>query len=205
MAAKKSNPKKVAYLWGAGATHAEAQHLGSNVSLLMRDSERFGDGITTRILKRTGRGAVTAFGAEEGAVDIEKLISLLAASGNDAHSLLAEKMRKKYFMELRESLDRAKILSSPDLAISLFGMHNNAKFKTTVEILSGIITTNHDGLLQLASQKAFGSRHLYCPNEIVRPNMASTQFCCQFDVVPQGCRIFSATRAARPLTWSSGS
>ena len=54
---EKPSPKRVIYLWGAGATHAEAQHLGASVSLLMRDNKHFGEGIATRILKVVRRDA----------------------------------------------------------------------------------------------------------------------------------------------------
>jgi hypothetical protein len=156
MPMKKPRPKRVAYLWGAGATHAEAQLLGSKVSLLMRDSPRYGEGITTRILRRTG--AVSSFGAEgDGSVDIEKLISLLAASGKQSHADLAERLRENYFVELKASLFDAKVLNNPGLAIRLFEMHANPNFQRDVEILAGVITTNHDGLLQLASQRVFGA------------------------------------------------
>lgn len=79
--AHRPQPKKVVYLWGAGATHAEAQRLGVRTSLLMRDHKHFGPGITTRILQRT-KGAAAAYGEGEG-VDIEKLITLLSGSGID--------------------------------------------------------------------------------------------------------------------------
>src|ERR1043166_217315 len=156
---RKPNPKQVVYLWGAGATHAEAQRLGAAVSLLMRDTEGFGEGITTRILKRTGPEATSSFSGGQG-VDIEKLISLLAASGTDAHSRLAEDMRANYFDELRASLATANVLDNPQLAIQLLRMHCDAIFQSEVETLSGIITTNHDGLLQVASQRVFGAVNL---------------------------------------------
>src|ERR1700681_3125160 len=93
-----STPKRVVYLWGAGATHAEAQRLGGTISLLMRDSEIAGEGITTRILRRMGREIVSSFSGEEaGNVDIEKLITLLSGSGNEIHTDLAEKLRQNYF------------------------------------------------------------------------------------------------------------
>src|SRR5690349_6257015 len=147
MAKKGPSPKKIVYLWGAGATHAEVQRLGTTISLLMRDTDDFGRGITTRILRRTGSAAVSSYGLGQG-VDIEKLISLLGASGNDKHFKLAERMRVDYFMELRASLVRAKLLRDPQLAIQLLAMHKDPKFSQEVESLSGIITTNHDGLLQ---------------------------------------------------------
>jgi hypothetical protein len=152
----KLNPKRVVYLWGAGATHAEAQRLGSTVSLLMRDSSHSGEGITTRILRRTGKKVVSSFSGEEaGNVDIEKLISLLAGSGTKSHADLAERLRENYFAELKASLYNAKILDNPDLAVQLFKMHNNSNFQRQIEVLTGIISTNHDGLLQLASQQVY--------------------------------------------------
>jgi hypothetical protein len=153
--AKEHSPKKIVYLWGAGATHAEARRLGAPISLLMRDVEEFGEGVASRILRRTGKSTVSSYGVGPG-VDIEKLISLLAASGVGSHSRLAEKLRVNYFAELRSSLVKAKVLEEPALAIQLMKMHVDRKFKAEVEVLSGIISTNHDGLLQVASQHAYG-------------------------------------------------
>lgn len=155
----KPRPKQVVYLWGAGATHAEAQHLGATISLLMGDKGEFGDGIATRILRRVGSSGMSSFGTGE-SVDIEKLISLLAASGVDEHSRLADEMRRAYFTELKESLAKAGVLDKPRLAVQLLNMHMNRKFREEVEALSGIITTNHDGLLQVASQNVFGKVNL---------------------------------------------
>jgi hypothetical protein len=154
---KKPSPKRVVYLWGAGATHAEAQRLGSTVSLLMRDSSSV-EGITTRILRRTGKRVVSSFSGDvEGDIDIEKLISLLVASGSKTHADLAEQLRENYFAELKASLYNANVVNDPALAIQLFKMHANPKFRRDVERLTGIITTNHDGLLQLASQQVYGA------------------------------------------------
>ena len=156
MAARsKPSPKRVVYLWGAGATHAEAQHLGASISLLMPDRDEFGDGIATRILRRVKDDISTSFDSGQG-VDIEKLISLFAASGIRKHAQFADKKRSAYFTELCESLSRTKVLDSPRLAIELLKMHSDQTFQEEVETLSGIITTNHDGLLQTASQVVFG-------------------------------------------------
>ncbi len=154
-----SSPKRVVYLWGAGATQAEAQELGATTSLLMRDTDDFGDGLATRILGRMGSTVQSSFGSDQG-VDIEKLISLLATSGVDEHTQLAEKMRRTYFTELKVSLVHTGVLEKPQLAIRLLRMHDDKKFSEEVETLSGIITTNHDGLLQIASQEVFGKVNL---------------------------------------------
>ena len=115
MARSKPSPKRVVYLWGAGATHAEAQHLGASISLLMADRDEFGDGIATRILRRVKDNISTSFDSGQG-VDIEKLISLFAASGIRKHARFADKMRSAYFTELCTSLSRTKVLDrhSPD-------------------------------------------------------------------------------------------
>ncbi|MQA66624.1 MAG: hypothetical protein GEU76_12115 [Alphaproteobacteria bacterium] len=141
------------YLWGAGATQGEAQHLGASVSLLMKNSD-FGEGITSRILKRIGSKAVKAYGSGDG-IDIEKLISLLSGSGIQEHVNLAARLRAAYFHELAESLEVAGILDNPNLAIRLLKLHKDEKFSSEVEVLSGIITTNHDGLLQVASERVY--------------------------------------------------
>jgi len=92
--------------------------------------------------------------------DIEKLISLLVASGVDSLSDLAEGIRQRYFWDIRNNLVKAEIIQSPKLAQGLLEMHNMQHFRDEVESLSGMLTTNHDGLLQIASQKVFGEINL---------------------------------------------
>jgi hypothetical protein len=146
-----TRPKRVVYLWGAGATQAEVSYLGAQtINLLMRDSEELGEGVATRILKRLPMRWRAAFGADRG-TDIEKLVSLLAASNVDTYHELAERIRKLYFQDIRRSLIAAGVLKNPQLAIGLLTMHGDSQFKRQ-ETLTGIITTNHDGLLQLAAQ-----------------------------------------------------
>lgn len=152
-------PKKIVYLWGAGATQAEALFLGARpVNLLMRDSEQLGEGVATRILKELPKKWRPSFSADKG-TDIEKLISLLTASSLVAYEKVAENIRKLYFEDICRSLAAAQILTNPSLAIALLSLHHDTQFSTH-EQLSGIITTNHDGLLQVASQKVFGAVNL---------------------------------------------
>ena len=149
------DPKQIVYLWGAGATQAEISYLGAGtLNLLMQDSD-LGEGIATRILQRLPMKVQSSFLTEYG-TDIEKLISLLAASTVSGYEKLAGQIRRFYFKDICENLAGAKILSGPKLAIGLLEMHNNVTFEKQ-EVLSGIITTNHDGLLQLAMQHVNGS------------------------------------------------
>lgn len=149
-------PKQVVYLFGAGATQAEVNHLGAApVNLLMRDSE-LGQGLSAGILEKLGAKGIP-FSATDLGQDIEKLISLLAGSGVDSQLTLADRMRKAYFQVICSRLTKSKIIRRPELAIGLLEMHSNVKFRSEVESLEAILTTNHDGLLQLASQKVFGA------------------------------------------------
>src|SRR5207249_4887659 len=143
---------QIVYLLGAGATQAEIDYLGAHtVNLLMRDSDERGEGVATRILGRLPKRWKSSFVVDQGA-DIEKLISLLAGGNVDAYHKLADRIRRLYFEDICQALAAAKILPDPALAVGLLTLHNNTQFKER-EVLSGIVTTNHDGLLQLAAQK----------------------------------------------------
>lgn len=149
------SPKRVVYLWGAGATQAEISYLGARaINVLMRDSDDLGEGVATRILGGMNTRWRSAF-AGDGGMDIEKLISLLTASGVSEFAELAEQMRRRYFAEIRNSLALGGVIGDPSLAIGLLKMHADRTFVDSVEVLAGIITTNHDGLLQVASQSVF--------------------------------------------------
>jgi hypothetical protein len=154
--------KEVVYLWGAGATQAEIDYVGARkVNLLMRDSEQLGDGVATRILQQIPKRWRSSFQVDQG-MDIEKLISLLEASTVAEYAHLAERIRQLYFEDIRTNLASAKVLLNPQLATSLLTMHRNSQFRTK-ETLSGIITTNHDGLTQLAMQKVLKAVNLGIP------------------------------------------
>ena len=116
----------------------------------MRDNDELGEGVATRILGKLRAPWRSAFRAE-GGTDIEKLVSLLAASGVEEYLKLAERIRELYFEDICKSLRTAKVLSKPSLAIGLLTMHADSQFQQQ-ETLTGIITTNHDGLLQSAAQ-----------------------------------------------------
>jgi len=149
---------QVVYLIGAGATQAEINYLGAaTVNLLMQDNI-WGEGVSTGVLNRLG-AAGKRFLTDKG-VDIEKLISLLTGSGIHSHLDLAEKLRKSYFAEICERLESAHVIDNPELATALLLMHKNSDFRQNVESLTGVITTNHDGLLQRAAQSAYGALNI---------------------------------------------
>lgn len=159
---QQSRPKEIVYLWGAGATQAEIDYLGAHtVNLLMRDSEERGEGVATRILKHLPTRWQAAFLVDKG-TDIEKLISLLAASNVGRYVKLADKIRRLYFEDIRDNLTESKVLLNPQLAVALLTLHGSEHFEQR-ETLSGVISTNHDGLLQLAAQRVYSSLNLGIP------------------------------------------
>lgn len=168
-------PKRIVYLWGAGATQAEISYSGSKlINLLMRDTEALGIGVASRILRGLSEPAYSQFQTDTG-TDIEKLISLLTASPVADHHKLAEDIRERYFADICDGLFRANLLNAPFLATALLELHTNATF-LGFERLSGILTTNHDGLLQLASEQVFEGVNLGIPftSTVLTPLSASS-------------------------------
>lgn len=169
---KKTVAKQIVYLFGAGATFAEVRYRDARplINTLMRniDIPREGiflEGVATRVLSQFGRSSplFDDIDVVDQEVDIEKLISLLTASGVESHQKAADRLRRIYFYDIRKSLLAAKILRQPRLAIALLQIHQNDFFKKNVESLSAILTTNHDGLLQVASQRVFKTVNLGFP------------------------------------------
>jgi len=155
-------PERVAYLWGAGATQAEVNNVGAAIlNLLMRDRENLGLGIASRILEKLPDKWKSAFTTDKG-LDVEKVISLLSGSGLAEHLELADQMRRLYFEDICQKLAQAQVLTNPKLATALLLLHKNDTLRKT-EVLTGLLTTNHDGLLQLASQNVFGSVNIGVP------------------------------------------
>ena len=159
---EETTPENIVYLWGAGATQAEVNYVGAAIiNLLMRDSESLGLGVASRIIEKLSEKWQTAFATDKG-LDVEKLISLLTGSGLAEHLELADQIRKFYFEDICQKLTQGQVLTNPKLATALLLLHKNDSLRK-VEILTAILTTNHDGLLQLASQKVFGDVNIGIP------------------------------------------
>ena len=153
--------KRIVYLWGAGATQAEISYAGAKtVNLLMRDND-LGEGLATRIISKLPERSKHAFATDQG-TDIEKLISLLLASNVDKYQKLATKIRQLYFEDIRDSLEATGVIERPKLATALFMLHRNESFLQH-ETLSGMVTTNHDGLLQRAASEVHRALNLGIP------------------------------------------
>jgi hypothetical protein len=144
--------KKIVYIVGAGATQAEATHAGHQVNLLMKNND-LGVGISEGTLNKAKKGKkrIREILAIEEETDIEKLITLLAATGTIQNIEYAEILKRNYYQEIIERINDVGILYNPELAIALLQMHTNKKF-SGIENLLAIISLNHDNLFQEASQ-----------------------------------------------------
>ena len=155
-------PTRIVYLWGAGATQAEITYSSTTpLNLLMGDNDSLGPGVASRILEALPAKESNPFRVT-GGPDIEKLISLLGASNIRSLEKLADNIRQQYFSEIQKSLIATGVIKTQELADGLLALHSHAEFRK-VEHLSGIISTNHDGLLQSAAQSSYGSLNLGVP------------------------------------------
>lgn len=144
--------KKVLYIIGAGATQAEAAHAGHQINLLMKNND-LGLGISERVLGKAskGRKLIRKLLDIEEETDIEKLITLLTATGTMENIAYAGILRENYYADIIKYINEVSILYNPELAIALLQMHKNKKF-SGIEKLLGVISLNHDNLFQEASQ-----------------------------------------------------
>jgi hypothetical protein len=177
----------------------------------MGNHELFGEGVATGVLKRIGtkwRSALTA----DHPPDIEKLISLLSACGLKELADVAENMRAGYFLEIQSRLAASGVLALPRLAIGLLRLHALPEFAAGVESLSGIVTTNHDGLLQKAAQVVYGcvnagfafdSREFVCDEGSKAPPVLAIHgsFSWQFGVPPKVAPLSVSTAYEHDTLW----
>ncbi len=153
---KRTKPKNVVYLFGAGATQAELNYQSYKVNLLMRDTDL--PGVCSRIMTsvRGDRQLKWLYEATKSTsqIDIEQLISLLEEINLEKYKKAADKLRKLYYLDILKQLMKTKVFNTPKLSMSLFELHQNEELKNT-EVLTGIISLNHDYLLETACQKKF--------------------------------------------------
>jgi hypothetical protein len=153
---KKTTPKKVVYLFGAGATQAELNYQSYDINLLMRDTALLG--VCSRIMEVVSKDKQLQWLYEAtrstSQIDIEQLISLLEELNLEMYRKAADKLRELYYLDILRQLMRTRVFNTPKLSMSLFELHQNEELKN-IEVLTGIISLNHDYLLETACQKIF--------------------------------------------------
>lgn len=204
--------KKIVYIIGAGATQAEVVHAGHQINILMKEND-LGPGISQKVLYGASlkKKRIRSLLDIEEETDIEKLITLLTATGTVQNIEYAEILRENYYIEIIKSINDAGILHNPELAKALLQMHTNKKF-SGIEKLLGIISLNHDNLFQEASQTVHSYINLgfeFTSDDFICGNITKAPFLIQLHgsfswrrhksihVV----RIKPASRYDRSMTW----
>lgn len=135
---------KVVYLFGAGATKAEATKSGIDSTLLLSGvSEQV---ITLARKKRSLRTVLDHIGHVEG-IDIEHYISLLESLHNHKYENIAETLRSHFCEVVQNGLIDDGQQITPMLEMALLQMHTEI---LDVEAFKGAISLNYDSLLDRA-------------------------------------------------------
>ncbi len=138
--------KSIVYLFGAGATIAEAVHAGieQKLSLSLREvSER----VVQKAKKKKGLRDLLG---EAGQInDIERYISLLESLGVKKYSAVATRLRDIFCDCVQEGLILRRRPIDPLLSMALLEMHSTP-LVSSIEQLKGIITLNYDNLIDIA-------------------------------------------------------
>ena len=155
--------KKVAYLIGAGGSHACVKTLGSPNGILMSD-------LATDLVARIKRlvetdekyrpllRVVNEIVGEE--ADFEHLITFFDESPSAVHRAFADGMRKVFEDVLNARLDQIETEYGPDrmsLYAALFDMYN---VKGIDESLHGVLTLNYDDYIEVAAGEIHDSPHI---------------------------------------------
>ena len=171
---------RVVYLFGAGASHACVNRVGSPHGILMRDLTL---PLRVRLRKLVNGGfsdiqsLIDLVNSVDEDTDFEHLITFLDDVPSIRHRRFAEEIRKAFESVLREKLEVIRKEAEKD-PIELYevtlDMHNVDQFP---EILHGIITLNYDEYIETAIENVFerpadfGIRVEPSSQEINRPKL----------------------------------
>jgi len=155
--------KKIAYLFGAGATHAELTSLDQNLNP-EKWGLRIGD-VSSRVIEKAREDKeylkdVAMVSATGGSLNIELLISLIENSKINGWAYKTSRLK-----ELVEK-DIKRILTAPRMGRfylhkALFEFHQHKKTKTKPKLI-GLISLNYDDVVDRAYAAMFGENPDYC-------------------------------------------
>ena len=155
--------KKVAYLIGAGGSHACVKTLRSPSGILMRDLATGLVAGVKRLVRSNEQylpllGVVNEIVDEE--ADFEHLITFFDESPSAIHRQFADDMRKVFEGVLNERLQHIEMeygRSRTSLYAALFDMYN---VKGIHESLHGVLTLNYDDYLEVAAAEIHDLPHV---------------------------------------------
>ena len=153
---KTQPPRRVVYLFGAGATHACVEAVASSPGVLMAHlTGEIAEQLRTLPKRYRNDPSVTRFANEvmTSDIDIEQVITFLDESGSGDHQRLARDLRNIFQQVLQRRLKAIKdrLSDTPSgLYAALIAMH---EVQGTNETLQGILTLNYDLFLEHAIEK----------------------------------------------------
>ena len=166
--------KKIVYLFGTGATHAEINFAGLSTGILMSN-------IREGILKKIDKKKIKVLYDVKNELvndnsDIEHLISLYKKSGNATHSSISNKLRELFREEIQEKIQELDSTEGadngsyiPKLYSALIDMHMIEDFD---EELIGLLTLNYEDLIERSAQNIVnGVNYIININETKNSNL----------------------------------
>lgn len=155
-------PKKVLYLLGAGATHAELADLDASQvekghGLLIRN-------VSARVIERARRDAkyrkdVELVSGTSGSLNIELLISLIENSKIHGWEYKARRLRNLVQEDIEDILTESRTKRFY-LHKGLFEFHESPATRAKEELI-GLISLNYDDVLDQAYKQSYGDPD-YC-------------------------------------------
>ena len=144
-------PKKVVYLFGAGATIGEWQfaigETGENLSL-----RSVSESVITKAKEDADFSELLLEVTTDGIKDIELYISLLESIRTKKYTDLIALLRSLFCKSIQENLQYKNVPINPNLAMALLEMH---KAIVEDEVFAGAISLNYDNLLDRAYNEVF--------------------------------------------------
>ena len=157
------NPTRVAYLVGAGGSHACVKAVGSATGILMSDlAPDLVKGVRSLVKSKAEYAALAGVVNEivEENADFEHLITFFDESPSSLHQEFADGLRAVFEDVLRSKLQDIELelgRSRVSLYAALLDMYN---VKGISESLTGILTLNYDDYIEVAAAEVFGADHL---------------------------------------------
>lgn len=161
-----SQQKKIVYLFGAGATHAELTNIQTDISETFL--ERRGlliDHVSRRVIQKARDNKrymknIDMVSAATGSLNIELLITLIENSrvrDSEWKTLYLKRLVKKDITSILTKPKRARFY----LHRALLELHKKPDMVKNEQLL-GLVSLNYDNVLDEAYKTVYGQRPIYC-------------------------------------------
>lgn len=160
-----SSKKKVVYLFGAGATHAELVNAEPTASEKQEERGLLMSNVSTRVIERARRDSDYMRGLEtvtgtSGSLNIELLISLIENSKIDGWESKTRKL-KQFVQEDIERILTPDLTARFQLHRALFELHSHDAAIQQEQLL-GVVSLNYDNVLDEAYEAVLKQTPNYC-------------------------------------------